>query len=109
MKIEANTVDEYIAKAPEERQDTLLRLRRVLLEHLPEGYVEELSYGMPGYVVPYTLYPPGSDMDMAKMSKIRVDDLQLRPDIYAQRLKRRASLRDTINASMPDVDKNLQP
>ena len=24
---------------------------------------------------------PGSDMDMAKMSKIRVDDLQLRPDI----------------------------
>ena len=54
---------------------------------------------------PYTLYPPGSDMDMAKMSKIRVDDLQLRPDIYAQRLKRRASLRDTINASMPDVDK----
>ena len=27
---------------------------------------------------PYTLYPPGSDMDMAKMSKIRVDDLQLR-------------------------------
>ena len=57
---------------------------------------------------PYTLYPPGSDMDMAKMSKIRVDDLQLRPDIYAQRLKRRASLRDTINASMPDVDKAVE-
>ena len=56
MKIEANTVDEYIAKAPEERQDTLLRLRRVLLEHLPEGYVEELSYGMPGYVVPHALF-----------------------------------------------------
>jgi hypothetical protein len=54
---------------------------------------------------PYTLYPPGGDMDMAKMSKIRIDDLQLRPDIYAQRLKRRASLRDSINASMPDIDK----
>jgi uncharacterized protein (DUF1501 family) len=54
---------------------------------------------------PYTLYPPGDDMDMKKMSKIRIDDLQLRPDIYAQRLKRRANLRDVVNASMPDVDK----
>ncbi len=54
---------------------------------------------------PYTLYPPGDDMDMKKMSKIRIDDLQLRPDIYAQRLKRRANLRDIVNSSMPDVDK----
>ena len=57
---------------------------------------------------PYYLYPPGGDMDMGKMDKIRIDDLQLRPDIYAQRLKRRASLRDTINASMPDVDKAVK-
>jgi hypothetical protein len=54
---------------------------------------------------PYTLYPSGNDMDMGKMGKIRIDDLQLRPDIYAQRLKRRADLRDIVNASMPDVDK----
>ena len=63
MKIEANSVDEYIAKAPEERRDTLLRLRHVLLDHLPKGFVEELSYGMPGYVVPHTLYSPGYHCD----------------------------------------------
>lgn len=54
---------------------------------------------------PYTLYPPGDDMDMTKMSKIRIDDLKMQPDMYASRLERRSRLRDTINAGMPDVDK----
>jgi len=57
---------------------------------------------------PYTLYPPGDDMDMAKMSKIRIDDLQLQPDVYAERLERRSRLRETINQGMPDIDKAVQ-
>ena len=32
---------------------------------------------------PYTLYPDGDDMDMAKMDRIKVDDLQLRPEVFA--------------------------
>ena len=35
---------------------------------------------------PYTLYPDGDDMDMAKMDRIKVDDLQLRPEVFAMRL-----------------------
>ncbi len=54
---------------------------------------------------PYTLYPDGDDMDMAKMDKIKIDDLQLRPEVFAMRLKRRAKLRDALNAGMPDIDK----
>ena len=38
---------------------------------------------------PYTLYPEGDDMNMSKMDNIRVDDLQLRPEVFAQRLQRR--------------------
>ena len=30
---------------------------------------------------PYYLYPPGDDMDMNKMDRIKVDDLQLRPEV----------------------------
>ncbi len=30
---------------------------------------------------PYYLYPPGDDMDMKKMDRIKVDDLQLRPEV----------------------------
>ena len=54
---------------------------------------------------PYTLYPTGDDLDMAKMDKIVIDDLKLRPDITSARLERRARLRDVINAGMPALDK----
>ncbi len=54
---------------------------------------------------PYTLYPDGDDLNMGKMDKVNVDDLQLRPEVFATRLERRAKLRDTINAGMPVLDK----
>ncbi|MDA7888380.1 DUF1501 domain-containing protein [Akkermansiaceae bacterium] len=57
---------------------------------------------------PYTLYPGGDDMDMAKMARIKIDDLQLRPDVFSLRLKRRASLRSAINDQMPTIDKAVE-
>src|SRR5437764_13230158 len=45
---------------------------------------------------PYTLYPAGDDMDMAKMDRIKVDDLQLRPEVTAERMERRQTRRHTI-------------
>ena len=54
---------------------------------------------------PYTLYPDGDDMDMSKMDHIKIDDLQLRPEVFATRLERRARLREAIDAGMPDIDK----
>ncbi len=53
---------------------------------------------------PYTLYPPGDDMDMNKMDRIRVDDLQLRDEVPGKRLSRRASLRTVINDGMPALE-----
>ncbi|MCH7727623.1 MAG: DUF1501 domain-containing protein [Planctomycetes bacterium] len=53
---------------------------------------------------PYTLYPSGGDMDMKKMDNIKVDDLKLRQDVFAARLRRRARLRDVINKGMPAID-----
>jgi hypothetical protein len=57
---------------------------------------------------PYTLYPDGDDMDMSKMDRIKVDDLKMRPDVFAVRLERRAKLRDVINAQMPAVEKAVE-
>ena len=54
---------------------------------------------------PYTLYPDGDDMDLAKMDKIKVDDLQLRPEVFSMRLERRARLRQAIDAGMPELEK----
>lgn len=53
---------------------------------------------------PYYLYPNGDDMDMNKMSRVSVTDLQLRPEVSAHRLERRGRLRDQIAAGMPELE-----
>ncbi len=57
---------------------------------------------------PYYLYPSGDDMDMKKMDRINVSDLEMRADVYGGRMQRRAKLRDVINRGMPDVDKAVK-
>src|SRR5205809_7785385 len=54
---------------------------------------------------PYYLYPAGDDMDMAKMDRIKIDDLRLRTEVSSDRLSRRANLRDTITHGMPALEK----
>lgn len=54
---------------------------------------------------PYYLFPSGDDMDMNKMDRINVDDLNLRPEVSFARLERRAKLRDVITNGMPDLEK----
>lgn len=63
MKIEANSPDDYISKLPEDRQEVMTRLRKVVIDNLPQGFSEEMSYGMIGYVVPHSLYPGGYHCD----------------------------------------------
>lgn len=57
---------------------------------------------------PYTLYPPGGDMDMDKMSKIKIDDLKLRPEVFSVRLQRRAKLRQLLNDQMPEINRAVE-
>ena len=54
---------------------------------------------------PYTLFPEGDDLDMTKMNRIKIDDLQLPPEVFSARLRRRARLRDLVNQQMPEIDK----
>ena len=59
MKIVASSPENYIEQLPEDRQVALQKLRQTILDHLPEGSAEAMSYGMLGYVVPHSLYPAG--------------------------------------------------
>ena len=63
MRIKAGSPEEYIAQLPEERQKAMNALRKVILDNLPDGFSETMNYGMIGYVVPHTLYPPGYHSD----------------------------------------------
>lgn len=59
MKIEADSPEEYIDKLPPERKVAIAKLRKVILESLPDGFEESMNYGMIGYVVPHDIYPDG--------------------------------------------------
>lgn len=59
MKIEANTVEEYLNILPADRREAIERVRQLIRAHLPEGYEETIQYGMISYVVPLKLYPQG--------------------------------------------------
>lgn len=49
----------YLKAMPADRYALVEAVRRAILDHLPDGYVEILQYGMIGYAVPLALYPPG--------------------------------------------------
>jgi uncharacterized protein YdhG (YjbR/CyaY superfamily) len=59
VQYKANSPGDYISQIPEERKGPMKKLRQVILENLPKGIEETMSYGMIGYVVPHTIYPEG--------------------------------------------------
>ena len=59
MQSNANSVDEYMDQLADTQRDGLVLLRKTILENLPMGFVEQMSYGMIGYVVPHSIYPNG--------------------------------------------------
>ncbi len=63
MTIKANSPEEYLEQLPADRQDAIGKLRNVILQNIPTGFEEVMSYGMIGYVVPKTLYPSGYHCD----------------------------------------------
>lgn len=56
---EQEAIEQYIENIAEDKKELFLLLRKTVLESLPTGFQEEMSYGMLGYVVPHTLYPDG--------------------------------------------------
>jgi len=48
---------------PDDRKKVIKELRRVITQNLPKGFMETMSYGMIGYVVPHKLYPNGYHCD----------------------------------------------
>lgn len=63
MQSKAITPTEYIASLPQERKQTMIDLRKTILSNIPKGFMEEMSYGHVGYVVPFSIYPDGYHCD----------------------------------------------
>jgi hypothetical protein len=50
-------VEEYLANLPEDRREALSVVRSAILDHLPDGYEEEMRWGMICYEVPLAIQP----------------------------------------------------
>jgi len=63
MQSKATTPQEYLASLPDDRKDALQKLRDTIVQHLPEGFIEGMGYGMLGWAVPHSAYPAGYHCD----------------------------------------------
>ncbi|MET3035491.1 DUF1801 domain-containing protein [Chryseobacterium sp. NRRL B-14859] len=59
MQIQAASIEDYISKIPEERQEPFKKLFDTISNNLPAGFEETTSYGMVGWAVPLETYPAG--------------------------------------------------
>lgn len=57
------SVEDLIAAIADERKSAVEKLRQTILQNLPEGFEETVSYGMISYVVPHSIYPKGYHCD----------------------------------------------
>ena len=57
MQSKATTIKEYLAEMPSDRRESIEKVRQIILQNLPEGYVEAMNWGMITYQVPLEVYP----------------------------------------------------
>ena len=58
-----STPNEYMDALTEDRKLVMTELRKAIINNLPKGFEEAISYGMLGYVVPHSIYPAGYHCD----------------------------------------------
>jgi len=63
MQLKVDSPDQYIEQLTGNRKQAFGKLRRSILENIPKGFTETMSYGMIGYVIPHSIYPKGYHCD----------------------------------------------
>ena len=63
MQSKAQSVTEYLGEIPQDRIEAFQKLRDAIIQNLDPEFVECMSYGMIGYIVPHEIYPAGYHCD----------------------------------------------
>ena len=63
MQSKTTSPQHYLTELPEDRKEPIQKLRQKILDNLPQGVEEAMSYGMLGFVVPHSVYPDGYHCD----------------------------------------------
>lgn len=59
MQYTSDTPEDYIAQLPDDRKTAVEQLWHTVRDNLPEGFSGAIQYGMIGFFVPVSIYPPG--------------------------------------------------
>ena len=63
MQSKSLTVKDYLKEIPADRASYFIKLRDTILNSIPQGFEEVMSYGMVSYVVPHSIFPAGYHCD----------------------------------------------
>ena len=63
MQSKSLTVKDYLKELATNRAPYFIKLRDAILNNIPKGFEEVMSYGMPSYVVPHSIFPAGYHCD----------------------------------------------
>ena len=63
MQSKAASVEQYLKELPDDRRGAIEGVRAVILKNLDPVFQEGMQYGMIGYYVPHSVYPPGYHCD----------------------------------------------
>jgi Domain of unknown function (DU1801) len=63
MQSKAASVQQYLASLPADRRAAISAVRDVVLKNLDRDIEEGMLYGMIGYYLPHSVYPPGYHVD----------------------------------------------
>ena len=53
------TIESYLNSLPEDRKEPVNKIIKFVEENIPAGFTKIINYGMPSFVVPHSIYPPG--------------------------------------------------
>ena len=56
MRFKANNLLEYYSNIPNERKTAMNKLRQTISHNMPRHFEEILSYGIPAWVVPHSIF-----------------------------------------------------
>jgi hypothetical protein len=52
MRINANSIEEYLNQLSDDRKIAISSLRKIIIDNLPKGYKETVEYGAISFIVP---------------------------------------------------------
>lgn len=57
VQSKATSVEQYLEQLSPDQREVVSTVRRIILENLPQGYVEAMNWGMISYEIPLEDYP----------------------------------------------------